>query len=65
MANRASYPFITALIRLDETDVNFLHLIGGFDLTDMEGFRKTVKNGMRVKAVWEEKKKGHILDIRL
>jgi uncharacterized protein len=57
-------PFISALIKLDGTDVNFLHLIGGFDLSDLEAVRKKVKNGMRVKAVWEKEKKGHILDIK-
>jgi hypothetical protein len=57
-------PFITAMIRLDGTDVNFLHLIGGFDMSDLEEVKKKVKNGMRVKAVWEEAKKGHILDLK-
>jgi len=57
-------PFIGALIRLDGTDSNFLHLIGGFDLSDPEFVRKTVKNGMKVKAVWNKEKKGHIMDIK-
>jgi uncharacterized OB-fold protein len=25
---------------------------------------KTVKNGMKVKAVWKEEKTGHIMDIK-
>lgn len=57
-------PFIGALIKLDGTDTNFLHLIGGIDLSDPEYVRKTVKNGMKVKAVWKEEKNGHILDIK-
>jgi len=57
-------PFITAMILLDGTDTNFLHLLGGFDMSDLEAVRRTVKNGMRVRAVWEKKKKGHILDLR-
>jgi len=57
-------PFIGALIRLDGTDSNFLHLIGGIDLSDSELVRKTVQNGMKVKAVWNEDKKGHIMDIK-
>ena len=57
-------PFITAMILLDGTDTNFLHLLGGFDMNDLETVRRTVKNGMRVRAVWEKKKKGHILDLR-
>lgn len=58
-------PFITGLIKLDGVDANFLHLVGGdFDLSDLEDVRKNIKNGIRVKAVWQEEKKGHILDIK-
>jgi hypothetical protein len=57
-------PFIGALIRLDGTDVDFLHLIGGFELSDFDLVRKTVKNGMRVKAVWSDERKGNVLDIK-
>jgi hypothetical protein len=57
-------PFISALIKLDGTDCNFLHLIGGFPLADLEEVRAKVKNGMKVKAVWEEEKLGGILDIQ-
>jgi uncharacterized OB-fold protein len=57
-------PFISALIKLDGTDCNFLHLIGGFDLTNLEAVREKVKNGMKVKAVWEEEKLGGILDLK-
>jgi uncharacterized OB-fold protein len=57
-------PFISALIRLDGTDVNFLHLVGGFELSNLDEVRKKVHNGMKVKAVWEEEKLGHILDIK-
>lgn len=57
-------PFIGALIRLDGTDVNFLHLVGGFDIGDFDNAVKVVKNGMKLKAVWSEDRKGHIMDIR-
>ena len=57
-------PFISALIKLDGTDVNFLHLIGGFEMTNLDEVKKRVWNGQRVKAVWEEEKLGHILDIK-
>ncbi len=57
-------PFISSLIRLDGTDCSFMHLIGGFDLTDLNTVTKTVKNGMKVKAVWSESKTGCILDIK-
>jgi len=57
-------PFISGLISLDGTDVNFLHLVGGFDMSSLDTVRGKVKNGMRVRAVWEKEKKGHILDIK-
>ena len=58
-----STPFIGALIRLDGTDCNFLHLIGGIDVSD-DAVRNKIKRGSRVKAVWNEEKKGHMLDIK-
>jgi len=57
-------PFISAFIHLEGADSNFLHLLGGFDLNNIDAVRKTVKNGMKVKAVWREKKTGSILDIK-
>jgi len=60
----AEPPFIGALIRLDHTDCDFLHLVGGFDLSDMNAVKNKVKSGARVKAVWHDVKKGHMLDIK-
>ncbi|MFH1134630.1 MAG: Zn-ribbon domain-containing OB-fold protein [Pseudomonadota bacterium] len=58
-------PYISALIRLDGTDVNFLHLIGGdFDMHNLEEVNGLIKNGMRVKAAWEEEKLGNMFDIK-
>jgi len=57
-------PFITALIRLDGTDCDFLHLLGGEDLTNLENVQARVKKGTRVRAVWNEDKIGRMLDIR-
>lgn len=57
-------PFISALLRLDGTDVDFLHIIGGFDLSDFEKARKIIKNGMKLQAVWADELRGHIMDIR-
>jgi uncharacterized OB-fold protein len=56
-------PFIGALIRLDKTDTNFLHIIGGPGLTEPESIKRTVAIGTRVKAVWRAEKQGEILDI--
>lgn len=57
-------PFVSALIKLDGTDVNFVHLIGGFEMTNLDAVREKVHNGMKVRAVWEEERLGHILDIK-
>jgi uncharacterized OB-fold protein len=57
-------PFVGALIRLDGTDCNFLHLIGNFDLSAQDLIKRKIKRGTRVKAVWSDIKKGHMLDIK-
>jgi len=48
-------PFAYALIKLDGTDVGFLHL--------MKKDLDKIKNGLRVKAIFREERTGHILDI--
>ncbi|MBW1786169.1 MAG: Zn-ribbon domain-containing OB-fold protein [Deltaproteobacteria bacterium] len=69
-ANRPFYgapvepPFIAALIRLDGTACNFLHLVGGLDGGDAEAAKAKVRRGSRVKAVWADEKKGHMLDLK-
>jgi len=69
-ANRPFYgapgdpPFIAALIRLDGTDCNFLHLVGGVEAGDMEAVKAKVQRGTRVKAVWADEKKGHMFDLK-
>ena len=56
-------PFISAQIRLGRSDNDFNHLVGGFNLKDLELVRRTMKIGTRVRAVWKKEKKGCILDI--
>ena len=69
-ANRPFYgapvepPFFAALIRLDGTACNFLHLVGGQDGGDAEAAKAKVRRGSRVKAVWADEKKGHMLDLK-
>ena len=57
-------PFIGALIRLNGTDCNFLHFIGGFDLNDQDNVKGKIRPGTKVKAVWSDEKTGHFLDIK-
>ncbi|MBW2596317.1 MAG: Zn-ribbon domain-containing OB-fold protein [Deltaproteobacteria bacterium] len=57
-------PVIIALIKLDGTDCNFLHLLGGMETKDLDAVKSVVKTGIRVKAVWNDEKNGHMLDIK-
>jgi len=57
-------PFVSALIRLDGADCDLLHLIGGIDSSDPDQLKKRIKSRARVKAVWSEEKKGHMLDLK-
>jgi uncharacterized OB-fold protein len=57
-------PFINGVIRLDGTNCNFLHYIGGFEIEGLQQVQEIVKNGMRVRAVWREEKKGGVMDIK-
>ncbi len=50
-------PHIIGIIMLDGADTGLVHLIAGVP-------HDKVKVGMRVKAVYEENRKGHILDIK-
>jgi uncharacterized OB-fold protein len=57
-------PFVIALIRLDGADCNLLHILGGFDCSDVPAVRKKIKPGTRVRAVWSSEKQGHMMDIQ-
>ncbi len=57
-------PFIGALIRLDGTDCDLLHIVGGVDVSDPTAVGKRLGGGCRVRAVWKEEREGHLLDIR-
>ncbi len=53
----AKTPLIYGLIKLDGADGSIIHLIGGIEPTK-------VTMGMKVKAVFAEKREGTILDIK-
>jgi uncharacterized OB-fold protein len=57
-------PMVLALIRLDGTDCDFLHLIGGIEMGDRDTVSSAIKRGTRVRAAWNDEKKGHMLDIK-
>lgn len=50
-------PHIIGIVLLDGADTGLVHLVGGVA-------PDRVKVGMRVKAVFEDNRKGHILDIK-
>jgi hypothetical protein len=60
-------PQVPAVIEIDGTAprVGFLHLIGGLRATTVEGIRREVGVGRRVRAVWKaaEERTGAITDI--
>ncbi len=53
----ASPPNVYGIIKLDGADTGLLHLIGEVD-------GKAVKSGMRLEAVFNEERRGSILDIK-
>ena len=57
-------PYISGQIRLDGVDGNIFHLIGGFDISDIEKCREILSPEVRLKAVWEENTQGCIMDIK-
>ncbi len=57
-------PYIQGLIRLDGTDCDFLHMVGGVDMSENAGIQSKIARGTRVRAVWNEEKKGHMLDLK-
>jgi uncharacterized OB-fold protein len=49
-------PFVYGIIQLDGADTGMVHFIGGVNPQD-------IKIGMRVQAVFKDKREGSILDI--
>jgi uncharacterized OB-fold protein len=56
-------PYALALIRLDGADCEFIHFLGGIDMSDPGKVRKKLKAGIRVKAVWNKEKHADIHDL--
>ena len=56
-------PYIIGVIRLEGADNGFSHFVGGLESYDIDRARQAVRIGMRVRAVWSEKREGSIFDI--
>ncbi len=50
-------PLAYGIIKLDGADTSIVHLLGETDLSQIE-------HGMKVRAVFSDKRRGHILDIK-
>jgi len=57
-------PYAVALIKLDGADEGILHFLGEVDLSDPNMVSEKIKIDTKVKAVWNEERKGNILDIK-
>ncbi|MBI5968797.1 MAG: Zn-ribbon domain-containing OB-fold protein [Deltaproteobacteria bacterium] len=56
-------PYIIGLIELNGANNGFSHFIGGLKNYRIDFLKERVRIGMRVKAVWKEKREGTIFDI--
>lgn len=63
-ANLPEPPYITALIKIDNSAVSFLHFLGGIDYKDELEIPDKIQMGMKVEPVWAEDRKGEMLDIK-
>jgi uncharacterized OB-fold protein len=59
-----SPPYVVAVIRINNSDQSFLHLLSGVDVSDPMTLLEKVKAGLEVKPVWAEERHGNILDIK-
>ncbi len=57
-------PYALGLIKLDGASESLLHYVGGIDLSNPNKISEILKPGIKVKAVWNEERKGSILDIK-
>lgn len=57
-------PYAVGLIKLDGADEGIVHFLGGIDLSDPNKISEKNIIGSKVQAVWNEERKGNILDIK-
>jgi uncharacterized OB-fold protein len=57
-------PYALGLIKLDGASESFLHYLGEVDLSRPEKIPEILKQGQKVIAIWNEERKGSILDIK-
>jgi uncharacterized OB-fold protein len=61
--NMPDPPYVTAAIRVGESETSLLHFVGGIDHEDGDDLLEKVHKGMEVEPVWRDERKGEITDI--
>jgi uncharacterized OB-fold protein len=61
--NMPDPPYVTAAIRVGESETSMLHFVGGIDYDDGEELMEKVETGMDVAPVWSDDRDGSIEDI--
>lgn len=56
-------PIAMGMVRPDGADSAMQHILGEVDISDPDKVKENVKIGMRVEAVWRDKRRGEIGDI--
>lgn len=57
-------PFVLALIRLDNSEIAFPHVVTGVDLSDINKALSVLRVGARVRALLKSERKGSMLDFK-
>lgn len=56
-------PSITGILKLGDCIVNFVHNIGGIDVSDPTTVEEKLTVGMKLKPVWKDDRQGDMFDI--
>lgn len=63
-ANFPDPPYVTALFKVGDSAVSFMHFLAGFDYDDPAEIPYKIKMGMKVEPVWADERTGDLLDIK-
>lgn len=61
--NMPEPPYVTAAIRIGDSEKSLLHFVGGVEYDDGEELMERVDTGMEVEPVWSDDRDGSIQDI--
>ncbi len=56
-------PFINAQIDIDGVFTRYLHLVNGFDISNVEECKRILTPGRQMEAVWKKERTGCIMDL--